>query len=233
MVQGGQNNKLIILGWSTPGDPPKVRVILRSWNILCYGEVARETERNERPVKLRKRYAATSSWQASLSLQGLISADLIGQANEADEMMRSLFLSLLQSKTSNLLWHDPLFCKLPLTYHTTHLFFVSLSPGFPFFSPFPWLPGDGHLQNPHGFDDDLPRRVHAYAHLDGNAVSPSARLFDGRGAGDHEAGDSLKNGAIYRDIPVGSLHTGMYLCMRHGIWCRSSFQSIYLRSIIC
>ena len=27
MVPGGQNNTLIILGWSTPGDPPKVRVI--------------------------------------------------------------------------------------------------------------------------------------------------------------------------------------------------------------
>ena len=29
MVPGGQNNTLIILGWSTPGDPPKVRLIIQ------------------------------------------------------------------------------------------------------------------------------------------------------------------------------------------------------------
>ena len=39
MVPGGQNDTLIILGWSTPGDPPKVRVILWAWNwkdALCF-----------------------------------------------------------------------------------------------------------------------------------------------------------------------------------------------------
>ena len=34
MVPGGQNNTLIILGWSTPGDPPKVRVIGYVWIIV-------------------------------------------------------------------------------------------------------------------------------------------------------------------------------------------------------
>lgn len=49
------------------------------------------------------------------------------------------------------------------------------------------MPGDGHLQNPHRFHDDLPRRVHAYADLNRDALAPSPRLPDRWSAGDHEA----------------------------------------------
>ena len=84
-----------------------------------------------------------------------------------------------------------------------------------FCAPFPWLPGDGHLQNPHRFDDDLPRRVHAYAHLDGNAISPSARLLDGRGAGDHEAGISVED-LIPKDIEkMGNISRS---CWRYSLY---------------